>query len=140
MSLECPRKEAQLATIADFFASMGINWQSWFGELKFDGEILKFKSGALCHWITFGKTNRKIELPINVIYKYKLGRTFPGCRILTLYIGELTLKGELRVLRLKPINVTFVDRPALKELIRLLDDRVAARANNDNSLNRKSVA
>lgn len=97
----------------------------WLGKLEIDGEILKFRAGIFCPLTFMGRTCKNIELPLNTICHYKIGRVFLGCQVLTLYIAEKNFNGDLRIIKLKPMNVTYVDQYALKTLIDLLKNAVS---------------
>ncbi len=99
--------------------------ENCLGKLEIDGEILKFRAGIFCPLTFVGITCKHIELPLNSICHYKMGRAFPGCQVLTLYIAEKNFNGELRIIKLKPMNVTYVDQYAMKTLIDLLNNAVS---------------
>lgn len=98
--------------------------QHRFCKLKVDPDFFVYSEGRLSRFLSFGKGNRHVELPLNIICDYKISRTVLGQKILTLYLKEYNFSSK-RVVRLKPIHITFLKPSVVTRLTELLECQVS---------------
>ncbi len=92
-----------------------------FCELKINSDILKYKMKLPGQLVSWGGFSNKVEIPLNVIYGFRVDRGWLAMKRLTLYIyNENAIRGNKQLRIIKPLNVGILTSQSKKDLLEIV--------------------